>query len=336
LKIGMRARTWLLRTAVALCLGQGLVACASNEGSLETGGPGSDASPDAADGAVLPMPDAAAEGAVAEGGRADASRDSGAQDAPVEAPVDAPADSPQRDAGPVLPPYAPCPAGETPCVIMPVGDSITWGYQSTTGGGYRITLLEDIWAAGHAATFVGDNTSGPTTLDGKPFPRNNEGFSGYTIDDAPDIPASLGGPRTGIAPLVPAALTKYSPNIVTLMIGTNDMGTDNDVSNAPDRLAALLDSITTTRPEALLVLAQITPTGDSATNARIEAYNAAMPALVQARVSTGKHIVLVDMYSAFVADPSYLTDYMKDSLHPNDTGYALMGKTWFAAIGPVL
>jgi lysophospholipase L1-like esterase len=215
---------------------------------------------------------------------------------------------------------------------MPVGDSITWGYQSTTGGGYRIALLEDIWAAGQEATFVGDDTSGPTTLDGKPFPRNNEGFSGYTIDDAPNIPASLGGPRKGIAPLVPPALIKHSPNVVTLMIGTNDMGTNNDVGNAPARLAALIDSIVTTSPTALLVLAQITPTGDSATNARIEAYNAAMPALVQARVSAGKHVLLVDMYSAFAADPNYLTDYMKDSLHPNDTGYALMGNTWFAGI----
>jgi lysophospholipase L1-like esterase len=219
---------------------------------------------------------------------------------------------------------------------MPVGDSITAGFDSTTGGGYRIGLLEDIWASNHDATFVGDNVSGPGTIEGRPFPRHNEGFSGYTIDDAPNIPASLGGPRKGIAPLVPAALTKYSPNIVTLMIGTNDMGTNNDVSNAPARLAALVDSITTTRPTGLLILAQITPTGDAATNARIKAYNASMPALVQARVAAGRHIVLVDMYSAFTADPNYLKDYMNGSLHPNDAGYALMGHTWFAAMRPFL
>jgi lysophospholipase L1-like esterase len=185
------------------------------------------------------------------------------------------------------------------------------------------------------------SSDGATVDTGEPGPNSSTDAAVGTVlstrdADAPDIPASLGGPRKGISPLVPAALTKYSPNIVTLMIGTNDMGTDNDVSNALARLAALTDSITMTRPAVLLVLAQITPTGDSATNTRIDAYNAAMPALVQARVSTGKHIVLVDMHSAFASDPNYLTDYRSDSLHPNDTGYALMGKTRFAALGSFL
>jgi lysophospholipase L1-like esterase len=212
-----------------------------------------------------------------------------------------------------------------------IGDSITFGYQSSTGGGYRIKLLQDIWASNRNATFVGDDSSGPDSLDGRPFPRNNEGYSGYTIDDT--------GPpinRTGIAPLVPAALAKWAPNIVTLMIGTNDMGTNNDVANAPARLANLIDSILATSPNALLVVAQITPTGDDGLNALIRTYNAAIPALVSSRAAAGKHIIMVDMYSAFTADAAYKTDYMNGSLHPNDTGYALMGDVWYAAIADYL
>ena len=227
-------------------------------------------------------------------------------------------------------PYAPCPPAGMPCVILPVGDSITYGYDSTTGGGYRLRLLHDIWAAKHDATFVGDSSSGPDTLDGKPFPKRNEGFSGYTIDDAPMLN------RSGISPLVPAALAKYEPHIVTLMIGTNDVGTNDDLANAPTRLGKLIDTITSTSPNALLVVAQITPIADDTSNARVQTYNAAIPALLKSRISAGKHIILVDMYAAFTAHAAWRTDYMNGSLHPNDTGYDLMGDTWFQALAPHL
>ena len=228
------------------------------------------------------------------------------------------------------PPYAPCPPKGTPCVIMPIGDSITAGYQSSTGGGYRLRLLHDIWTAAHDATFEGDASSGPNTLDGKPFPKHNEGHSAYTIDPAPALN------RSGISPLVPLALAMYEPHVVTLMIGTNDLGTNNDVANAPNRLGKLIDSITTGSPNALLIVAQITPTGDDNLNKLVQAYNQAIPGLVQSRVAAGKHIIVVDMYGAFTSHASYRTEYMFDSLHPNDKGYDLMGDIWYAALAPHL
>ena len=217
--------------------------------------------------------------------------------------------------------YNPCPPVGSKCVIMPLGDSITEGYGSSTGGGYRLRLLHDIWGANHDATFVGNNSGGPNTLDNKPFPKNNEGHSGYTIDDAPALK------RTGISPLVAASLQKHLPHIVTLMIGTNDIGTNNDVANAPKRLAALIDLITTTSPNALLVVAQITPLGDNSGNGRAQQYNAAIPELVKARVATGKHIIVVDMYTPFIAHPEYM-----NGLHPKDIGYDFMGDAWYTAL----
>jgi hypothetical protein len=38
-------------------------------------------------------------------------------------------------------------------------------------------------------------------------------------------------------------------------------------------------------------------------NPLIEAYNKAIPAIVQARIAAGQHVILVDMYSAFTANP---------------------------------
>jgi lysophospholipase L1-like esterase len=48
--------------------------------------------------------------------------------------------------------------------------------------------------------------------------------------------------------------------------------------------------------------------------------------------TAGKHIILVDNYAAFSANPSYQTALMADTLHPNPAGYALLGQTWYAAI----
>jgi lysophospholipase L1-like esterase len=169
-------------------------------------------------------------------------------------------------------------------------------------------------------------------VDGVAFPPMNEGHSGYVIGGG-------AGPLAffpGIAPLVVNALQTYHPHIVTLMIGTNDVNLSDDLPNAPQRLADLVDSILGTDPTLLLVLAQITPSTSDSLNANIQTYNAAMPALVAARAMAGKHIVLVDMYDALASDPSYATADFSDMVHPNDTGYTHMAKVWYAAIRGLL
>lgn len=233
----------------------------------------------------------------------------------------------RTDAETSPPAYDPCPPAGAPCVVMPLGDSITYGIASTSGGGYRIELLRKARAAGHDVTFVGWETSGPDTLDGKPFPKSNEGHSGFTIDDAPSVG------RSGLAPIVADSLKLHKPHIVTLMIGTNDIDQNNDVTHAPERLGRLLDIITTTSPEALVVVAQIIPTGHDDENALVRAYNTSIVSVVEARKSAGKHVVWVDMYGPFVANPAFKTAWMSDFLHPNDAGFVVMAKVWYDAIG---
>ena len=228
--------------------------------------------------------------------------------------------------------FNPCPAAGTACKIMPLGDSITWGVGSSgSGGGYRVPLFRLALMNNELITFVGHGTAndpdapnGPSTVDGVAFPRNHEGYSGYTID--------TGGGRTGISTIIDAAFMANTPHIVLLMIGTNDVNISFDLANAPTRLANLIDRILAYIPNGLLVLARITPTQDDTVNARAQTYNNAMPGLVQTRVAAGKHIVLVDMYAAFTANANYKTMLMNDTLHPNDTGYMVMAQTWYAAI----
>jgi lysophospholipase L1-like esterase len=237
---------------------------------------------------------------------------------------DAARDGTTADASP--PPYAPCPPPGSPCRIMPLGDSITYGYASSDFGGYRKPLFQKTLSAHQAITFVGSQTSGPTMVGGVPFPQNNEGHSGYTID--------TGGGRSGILPLVQqGAIQTYAPHIVTLMIGTNDVDIQLDLANAPMRLATLIDAILAADSRLLLVVAQIIPTQDDTENTRVVAYNAAIPSIVQARAQQGKHILLVDMYGPIVADASFKTDYLANNLHPNDAGFVVLADVWYAAIG---
>jgi lysophospholipase L1-like esterase len=219
--------------------------------------------------------------------------------------------------------FKPCPTDGSACKIMPLGDSITFGLQSSTGGGYRVELFRKAVADSHLITFVGRQSTGPNTLDGQPFPKNNEGYSGATI--------ATGGNQ--LANRVDAAFSANPPNIVLLHIGTNNLyqGLPQGVTG---QLGDLIDQVINDAPNALIVVAQITPLG-SATNG-VQAYNAAIPAIVQQRIDAGKHLLLVNMSAAFAAANNNVSALLADGVHPNDQGYAIMAQTWYDAIEGVL
>lgn len=153
--------------------------------------------------------------------------------------------------------YMPCPTtAGTACAVLPLGDSITEGWLPTGGvGGYRVELFSKAVLAGKSITFVGSQTSSsaPNTVQNQTFPKKHEGHDGYTID--------TGGSNSGISgSITDQAMSSYHPNIVLLMIGTNDVNGNIDVANAPTRLGKLIDEITTDSPTALVVVASIIPT----------------------------------------------------------------------------
>ncbi len=219
----------------------------------------------------------------------------------------------------------PCPPQGTPCRIMPLGGSITFGVYSSSGGGYRVTLFQKAIADNHNITFVGSaEPSGPEMVSGTPFPQQNEGHNGITI--------------SGVSDLVDASIAANQPNIILLHIGTNDFECGDTTRPTPASLAALVDKITADAPNALLVVAQIIPinVSDAAIQSTLATYNAAIPAMVSQRAQAGKHIAYVDMNGAFKANLSYATQYYSDMVHPNDTGYDIMGGIWYQAISGVL
>jgi lysophospholipase L1-like esterase len=207
--------------------------------------------------------------------------------------------------------YNPCPSNGDACKILPLGDSITWGIQYD--GAYRVELFTKAVAAAQKITFTGSLSNGPTTVSGMPFPQHNEGHSGWTIDQD--------------AGLVPSPAFTTIPNIVLLMIGTNDIYAASGQATMPTRLGSLLDKITTAAPNALLVVAKITPLSMASWNATIKTYNDAIPGVLQTRAAAGKHVIGVDMNTDFKT----ATMLSSDGIHPNQTGYNFMGDTWTMA-----
>jgi lysophospholipase L1-like esterase len=219
-----------------------------------------------------------------------------------------------------------------PCKILPFGDSITFGVNDEGNGGYRGPLFAAAVAAGQKITFTGSLSNGPTAVSGQTFPKKNEGHSGWGISEV--TPYSNG--NAGIATVIPSPAFSSSsgsggtPNIILLHIGTNDQGSLTASKMATD-LSRLLDKVITNAPDALIVVAQIIPLGYG-TNDVIKTYNQAIPNLVEQRASTGKHVILVDMFTGFT--PSTMLG--SDNIHPNTTGYRFMADHWYAAIGSLL
>jgi hypothetical protein len=234
--------------------------------------------------------------------------------------------------------YNPCPTNGSPCKILPFGDSITRGVKSSDDAGYRSQLFKLIVAARQKATFIGSLTHGPTTVSGQAFPRKHEGRAGWTID--PGYTEYPGQGYGGISSLVPSPALNGNPNIILLHIGANDLFPTKDGAGMATRLDALVGKIAQNAPDALIVLAQITPVGTSnsghtqaqvdAANAAQALYNSKIPGIIQAHAAKGRHIIGVDM------SKMPLSDLTTASLHPNDKGYAYMAGIWYAAIKDLL
>ncbi len=193
--------------------------------------------------------------------------------------------------------------------VMPLGDSITDGVGMTGGGGYRVGLWQRLAQNGYTTDFVGSGYNGPASLGD----HDHEGHSGWRIDQ---IDANVVG-----------WLRTYQPRTVLLHIGTNDITQNRDLANAPTRLAALVDKITSTSPQTEVFVATLIPV--SFADSQVRAYNAAIPGMVSSRAANGKRVHLVDMYRAVT------TADLVDGVHPNATGYDKMAAAWFAALRAV-
>lgn len=200
-----------------------------------------------------------------------------------------------------------------PLRIMPLGDSITCG---TYPGGYRTKLWSDLASAHYTVDFVGASASNPDPVN-LPDPDHN-GYGGWRIEQ---LDADVVG-----------WMDASKPAAVLLHVGTNDVAQNYDFGDISTRLSHLIKDITTQSPQTHLIVAQIIPILDSASESRVQAYNSLVSDVVASHAANGELVTLVDMHSVLT------TSDLSDGVHPTKAGYDMMGNAWFNAIkslGPI-
>ena len=229
--------------------------------------------------------------------------------APTAMPTAAPTPAPTA-----MPTATPPPSGtvsKRTLRIMPLGDSITWGWSDPTGAGYRGPLYNLLTQRGFNVEFVGTVSTGT-------FPQPlNQGRPGATVSELK-------------AWIDPSVVTTQNPEIILLLIGTNDLlqASRNNAYpvNAIANLNALIDDVRSQRPGVRIFVATVTPLASLVAATYVPRYNEEIRAMVASRVAQGQAISLVDLNS------SITTADMVDGIHPSQAGYAKLAATWYQAL----
>ncbi|MDJ1132990.1 GDSL-type esterase/lipase family protein [Streptomyces iconiensis] len=187
--------------------------------------------------------------------------------------------------------------------VMGLGSSSTYGQGSSDGNGYRGAADAELRKQSRTLDWVGSVRVG-TMAD-----RDVEGWPGYRISE--------------IAGKAQCAVKTYQPNMVTLVAGANDVIQDYQMDGAIGRLEALAKQVVADSPGAVVMVGAIQPFPDAARNARAGKLNAQMADMVKRLAGGGMHI-------AFTDGGLQVSDIGPDGIHPNDAGYAKMGRAFAA------
>jgi MYXO-CTERM domain-containing protein len=199
--------------------------------------------------------------------------------------------------------------------IMPAGDSITYGgLGGSPHASYRGPLYTMLTNAGVAVDYVGSlqNPNDTTTPD-----KDQEGHpSWYTfyLSDA-------------TSQRMWYWVTQYQPDIVLLIIGTNDAIQDHETQSAPEEIARLVRETLQHQSNATVIVSLIPPTtisGYPGASDRVNAINAAIPSVVAWEKTRGGDVRLVD--------PGLTTADLQDGTHPNAAGNLKIANAFFAEI----
>jgi hypothetical protein len=218
--------------------------------------------------------------------------------------------------------------------IMPLGDSITEGWMASMIGhpeadiaGYRGPLYSKLVTAGYSVQFVGSNSTFPGALPAAQI--HHEGHSGWMISPGMAGTEQRDGLTNHIADWL--GPNGVDPDVILLMIGANDVWWNNQLDTAPDRLSGLISQIsnktTGLKPNAKVIVAQISPFNDDAMDARAQAYNIGVAKVVADHIEWHENVSLVDMHTAL----GRATD-LSDLVHPNAAGYDEIADVWYQGI----
>lgn len=217
------------------------------------------------------------------------------------------------------------PAPNTAKTIMPLGDSITQGAESSTGGGYRQYLKGLLDGGGYTeADFIGSLTAGSFS------DNQHEGHGGYLIKDVNPSPTSsdlYSNIQTWMSP-------SPKPDIILLMAGTNDIITPGEGTNVAQKLSDLIDLIYQYAPNTYILVASIPKIYNYQTETA--SYVSDVYNLVNTKHFQGFNIDFVDVYNDLTYDGTIYDDFAgatpTPDYHPDDSGYDIISRKFYSAI----
>jgi acyl-CoA thioesterase-1 len=202
---------------------------------------------------------------------------------------------------------------EGPLRIMPLGASYTAGLTVIDGqdvfqGGYRRELETLLVQEGVDFEFVGSQEDPPTADIVR---KHHEGHRGWRID-------SIDGSAS-------TWVSRYRPDVVLLLVGTNDILQNYSLASAPDRLDTLVGHLLKMDSVKYVFVSSILPLADLALDAKVQTYNAAIETRISARKLQGQPVDWVDIYN----DSGVTVQELSDGIHPDALGYDKMAHVWF-------
>lgn len=222
-----------------------------------------------------------------------------------------------------------------------VGDSITQSNADGDDNGSPrselSTLLDD---NGYSFTYTGHFTANPEGLlvTGSTETTNlfqyHSGISASVIGD--NVGNRIGMTENLSAHWNSGRLATVKPSVILILLGTNDIGVNIDLENAPGRLSNYIDQIYD-QPEVgdpTVFVASVPPSRRSAERiAATAAFNSAVPGIVSAQQGLGRDVHFVDQFTPI--DNDYDNLIRSDNLHTNAAGNAVLAQQWFNGIESV-
>lgn len=215
-----------------------------------------------------------------------------------------------------------------PINIMPIGDSITFGLGDD--GGYRKYLDYSLRQNGIEFDLVGPEGKNQASFryngQNVNYDDNHAGYSGYTIKQQYPIP-SWG--ENGLYEKLKnkEAIKNCKPDVVLLIIGTNDMTANRNLNDCEKDLHTLLDYIIADMPQESVIflgsIPEFTAYGGNAQ--RVGNYNNTVKKVAE---SYGDNVRFADVHGAL----NGMADMSSDNLHPSGDGYRKMGEFWAGVI----
>lgn len=207
--------------------------------------------------------------------------------------------------------------------ILPLGDSNTHGFidgvPQEQWEGYRLDLWQLATRQYQWFDYVGSSFSGPRALPD----RFHHGISGITSTEVVEL-------STQIA-------STYRPDIVLLMLGTNDAVRENNAAETvPGELLTIMQKLAAEQPDVTILLAPLPPVDPTRSTYSLPnsdeiraAINAQLPNVVSHAQALGIDATLVPMSDLTTAD-------LTDGVHLTDAGHGKIAAAWFEALRATL